>query len=188
MPRDVIRLLDHLPVDRIVMRASDPDIVKLSGILRRRMEKLTLGETLTVDFSDVEMTSGAARGLLLHCIEHTRRRRNYHGRGLLLVRLAESLYEIQVMLESEGLTAITRDDSGRLALIGSVEPVIEETYKFVAKREWVVAREVAEHFDLNSVAAATNRLTRLADLGLVWRAGQEPAEGGGVQYRYAALS
>lgn len=169
------------------MRASDPEIVRLSGVLRKHMEKLALGETMTVDFSEVEVTSGAARGLLQHCIEHTRRRRAYHGRGLLLARLAQSLYEVQVMLESEGLTAIMREDSGTLCLIGAVEPVIRETYGFVAKREWVVAREVAEHFELNSVAAATNRLTRLADLALVWRPGQEPAEGGGVQYRYSAL-
>lgn len=106
---------------------------------------------------------------------------------MVLSRLGRGFYNIKVMLDSEHLSAVVRGDDGRSKLIGDVEPAVSETYDYIARRSSATARDVQKAFDLNTVAAATNRLAKLVKIGAVQRVGQESVEGGGMQYRYAPV-
>lgn len=164
----------------------EKDVTDLEAELMRRVAGLRQGDTLVVDFSKIGMSSGAARQFLKRVLVRIQGG-DLHGRGLVLRSLGRGLYDIQAMLEWEGLTAVAQNDRGEPTLIGAADQALLETYQFLAKRSSVVAREVRDEFGLKTVAAATNRLVRLASIGAVRRVGQEPAEGGGLQYRYAAM-
>lgn len=163
------------------------EVAPLKAELTTRLAKISQGENLVVDFTDVGMSSGAAREFLSRALSQLQQGGALHGRGLVLRGLGRGRYDVKVMLESENLTAVAVDDKGRASLIGSAEDAAVKTYEFVASKPVTLAREVRDAFDLRSVAAATNRLVRLADMGVVRRIGQEPAEGGGLQYLYAAV-
>jgi hypothetical protein len=151
------------------------------------MESVGPGETVVVDFGGVRITSDAARQLLKRVILRTTRNGEWKGRAVVLDRVdGGPLYNIEVMLGWEGLAAVTRS-GGRVSLLGAADTALAETHDFLLRRSSATAREVQEAFGLKTVAAATNRLVRLADLGAVRRVAQEPAEGGGLQYRYAAV-
>jgi len=92
------------------------------------------------------------------------------------------------MLRLEGLTVVERVAQGHpAALLGKVDPVMKETYDFLARTGQATARDLVEEFKLNTVSAATNRLTNLSGMGLARRVAQEGLPGGGVQYRFAPV-
>ncbi len=76
-------------------------------------------------------------------------------------------------------------------LIGSVDDQVRHTYDFLQLRwqdsgEGATARELAERAR-SSIQAASNRLARLAELGLAYAAEREPVRGGGAQFRYVPV-
>lgn len=162
-------------------------VAEIRGALLSELERLPIGETVTIDFDDVGMSSGAARKFLATALNQIKRGGQFEGKGVVLSGLGNGKYDVKVMLESENLTAVVREDGNRTTLLGSAEQATVETYEFLSTKDTALAREVKDAFGLGSVAAATNRLARLAEIGVVRRVGQESAEGGGVQYLYAAV-
>jgi hypothetical protein len=153
--------------------------------LLRLLGAMPEGGLLVIDFEGVRISSEAARQLLRRAA-----RRVTGGelpdRYFVLRSLGRSRYNIEVMAESEEITLVERIDEGRRAnLVGKVEPAMRETYEFLLSRSTTTAKDVFEHFRLNSVSAATNRLTNLAKLALVRRVDEQPVAGGGKQFVYA---
>ncbi|HYW07860.1 MAG TPA: hypothetical protein VE913_12950 [Longimicrobium sp.] len=154
--------------------------------LLQRLDNMPAGALLVIDFQGVRISSEAARQLLRRAI-----RRVTGGelpdRYFVVRSLGRSRYNVEVMAESEDITLVERTDEGKGGqLVGKVEPAMRETYEFLLTRSTVTAKEVFEHFGLNSVSAATNRLTSLAKAALVRRVAEQPVAGGGKQFVYAA--
>jgi hypothetical protein len=155
--------------------------------LLQRLEDLPTGGLLVIDFAGVKVASEAARQLLRRAC-----RRITGGelpdRYLVLSHLGRSRYSIEVMLEAEDITVVERgDDDTSATLFGKLEPAMQETYEFVRSRSVATAKDVFEHFKLNTISAATNRLTNLAKLALARRVEEQSVAGGGRQYVYAAV-
>lgn len=151
------------------------------------LESAPPGALLLVSFEGVMISSEAARELLRRAL-----RRIMSGeiedRFIVLERLGPSRYNVGLMLDGEGLTAVERPEEGRGSqLLGRVEAAVRQTYEFLLGRDVATARDVQEHFDLSSISTATNRLTKLAKLALARRVNEEPVPGGGRQYLYAAV-
>lgn len=163
------------------------EAAKKEDALIRAIEALPLGTLLPVDFEGVLISSEAARELLRRVL-----RRLTSGeiddRFIVLERLGPSRYNVGLMLDGEGLTAVERpQDGGEPQLLGRVEAAVRQTYEFLLGRDVATARDVQEHFDLSSISTATNRLTKLAKLALARRVAEEPVPGGGRQFLYAAV-
>jgi hypothetical protein len=155
--------------------------------LRRALKALPVGGRLVVDFGGVKVASDAARSFLAVVLKEIGK--DPLGRSLVLDKLGPSRYSVKVMLQDEKLTAVTRREGRKGAeLLGRQDRVVVETYDYLAARGSATAADIRDHFGLNSTSVATNRLVSLADRGLAVRIGQEAVEGGGMQYRYQAVT
>ena len=164
----------------------DEEVASIERALLLQMEKLSTGTTMVIDFNGIAMASDAARRLLKRAILRIQGG-EWSDRAIVLEKLGSGLYNVKVMLLSERLAVVIRTENDGPTLLGEIEPAVLETYRFVVRRKSATARDVQKAFALNTVAAATNRLARLAKVGAVRRIGQEAVEGGGLQYRYAAV-
>jgi hypothetical protein len=186
-----------IAVDPFLVRAEVPpsqrtlfegeEAAPAEDCLLRRLEEMPPGGLMPIDFAGVKVSSEAARQLLRRAF-----RRVTGGevpdRYLLLMHLGRSRYNVEVMLEAEEITFAERADDGATAkLIGKVEPAMRETYEYLCARKSATAKDVFEHFGLNNISTATNRLTGLAKMALARRVEEQPVAGGGRQYVYAGV-
>ena len=155
--------------------------------LLERLEQMSPGALLVVDFTGVRVASEAARQLLRRAM-----RRILGGelpdRFLVLSGLTTGRYNVEVVLEGEDLTMVERlADGTKARLLGRVDPAVRDTYSFLLSQGTTRAKDVYEHFSLSNMSTATNRLTSLARLGLAYRMDQESVPSGGRQYVYTPV-
>jgi hypothetical protein len=155
--------------------------------LLARLEHLPPGGLLPIDFSGVRVASEAARQLLRRAVRRVTSG-ELQDRFLVLTGLGSGRYNIEVVLEGEGLTMVERLTDGTGArLIGRVDPAVRETYQFLLEQGDVRAKDVFVRFSLANLSTAANRLTTLCRLSLAYREDQEPVPGGGRQYVYVPV-
>ena len=93
---------------------------------------------------------------------------------------------IDAMLRLRNQAMICKDSAGKSKLLGRLHPHLEQTLRFVEDNGDLTARVLADARKI-AINTSSNRLTKLANLGLVGRR-EEPAIGkGGKQYRYFSL-
>ncbi len=150
------------------------------------LEALPPGGLLPVDFSGVRIASEAARQLLRRAL-HRLAGGELAERYLVLGDLGDSLYNVDVMLAKESLTAVERSEDQGPQLRGQVDPAMRDTYTYLLTIPTATASVVQSHFKLANISTATNRLSNLARLGLARRVEQRTVAGGGREYVYAAV-
>jgi hypothetical protein len=154
--------------------------------LLERLERAAPGTLLVVDFSTVRISSEAARQLLRRALLRIAGG-EFADRYLVLGDLGESRYNVEVMLVGESLIAVERSEDEGPKPRGAVDPAIRVTYEYVVSKPTATASMVLNDLGLTAIAAATNRLSNLARLGLARRVEQRPVQGGGREYVYAAV-
>lgn len=166
---------------------TDEDGAAIEAALLERLEQMPPGSLLVIDLSGIRVASAAARRILRRALLRVTGG-ELADRFLAVTGMSETRYSVKVMLESEGLTLVERPaEGGPARLLGKIDPAVEETYGFVSGVPRATAHDVMKQFEQRTISAATNRLTRLASLGLARRVDQEIIEGGGRQYVYAAV-
>lgn len=186
-----------LEVEPFVVRTAAGDLRDLlfdaddarakEAALLQRLEELSPGSLLVIDFTGVRVASEAARQLLRRAV-----RRVMGGelpdRFLVLTGLAVGRYNVEVVLDGEDLTMVERlTDGTKARLLGRVDPAVRDTYQFLLTQATARAKDVYEHFSLSNMSTATNRLTALTRLALAYRMDQEAVPNGGRQYVYTAV-
>lgn len=161
------------------------DAVAAETEILKKLGALPEGGLLVVDFAKVRIASEAARQLLRRAIMRITSG-EYRDRYVVLENLDRSRYSVDAMLRLEELTAVLRGPSGP-SLLGKRDRVAAETFDFVATGEAVTAKMVMDHFGLQNIAAATNRLASLAKLALVRRLGPRALPTGGREYVFSAV-
>ena len=163
----------------------DVEAAPLESVLLQRLQELPLGGLLPLDFGDVRIASEAARQLVRRAIIRLSSG-ELTERYIVLINLDRNRYNLEAMLQREGLVTVERTAAGP-KLIGRVERAAEETFDFAAALNAVTASMVQERFGLQGIAAATNRLTNLAKLALIRNAGPRSLPGGGREFLFAAV-
>jgi hypothetical protein len=151
-----------------------------------QLERERPGTLLLVDFSGVRISSEAARQLLRRALLRISGG-ELAERYLVLGDLGESRYNVEVMLLGESLIAVERSQDEGPKARGAVDPAVRTTYEYLVSRPTATASMVLNDLGLSAIAAATNRLSNLAKLGLARRVEQRPVSGGGREYVYAAV-
>ncbi|MBB4635973.1 hypothetical protein [Longimicrobium terrae] len=169
---------------RSLFTRADTETAELA--LLERLEREPPGTLLTVDFSGVRISSEAARQLLRRAILRITGG-ELTERFLVLGDLGESRYNVEVMLAGESLVAVERSKDEGAKARGAVDPAVRTTYDYLASKPTATASMVLNDLGLSAIAAATNRLSNLAKLGLARRVEQRPVSGGGREYVYAAV-
>jgi hypothetical protein len=185
-PADVFALAER--PERLGDLYTADDATELEAALLHRLELLPPGGVLVVDFNGVRIASDAARRLLGRAVRRIGGGGELEDRYIVITRVGLTSYNVEVMLEREGLTVVQRTADGSSAqLMGRLDPAVKETYEFLRKTKTATAHDVHREFN-QTIQAATNRLTKLFRLGLARRVAQEAASGGGRQFVYAALT
>ena len=84
------------------------------------------------------------------------------------------------------LVCVWRGSPEAVSLVGDVDEQVESTYNFVLNcenGEEATTRKLANHYDL-SIQAASNRMSRAAQLGIIRKEKGETVRGGGRQNVY----
>ena len=149
------------------------------------LEALPKSGLLVLDFDAMRVASEAARQLLRRALLRIAKG-EHEDRFIVLAHLEKCRYSVEAMLRREELTAVERTATGP-QLVGKEDRVAADTFEFVATLDEVTAKMVLEHFALQNIGAATNRLASLADQALVRRVGQRSLPGGGREYLFAAV-
>jgi len=105
------------------------------------------------------------------------------GRYLLLINVSEGPREdIVAALKERECICVLETGQRTYEILGDVSPEMRETYEFSIQRERVTARDFIEHKDSRlSIAASSNRLSRMRDMGLLVSMESENVVSGGRQ-------
>lgn len=106
-------------------------------------------------------------------------------RYIILLSLNESLREnINVALKERELVCIYINEEGEIEILGKLSDVLKETYFAAVSKGKITARDLVNHFGNLEINTASNRLTRLQEVGLLCKTKDEVINGGGRQYVY----
>jgi len=178
------RVIDHVGDETALFTAAEA--APAEHALLDDLERLPSGGLLLVDFSEVRISSEAARQLLRRALLRITTG-ELKDRYLVLGDLGYSLYNIQIMLEGEELVAVERSEEDGPRLRGDVDPAMAATYRFLLLTGRATASLVQAHFSLTNISSATNRLTTLSKLALARRIEHRPVSGGGREFVYAPV-
>ena len=149
-----------------------------------RLEELPPDSVLSVDFSKVKILDFSCADEILATTLRRSRSGELGTRYVVLTNLSETVREnVQAVLELRGLACISEIDGEQPEVLGAVKPQLLETFRLSMERGRITARDLVEVFKL-TISAASNRLTKLQELGLITRIADERLESGGRQFIY----
>lgn len=113
-------------------------------------------------------------------------------RYIVLESLNNSLKEnIDVALKARELVCVYVNARGEDEILGKLSEQLRETYFAAVRKGKITAREVLNQFEnlhsMHHISAASNRLTRLQEMGLLCKTKDEVVNGGGRQYVYEPI-
>lgn len=169
------------------------EVERTADQLLVRLETAPEGSLVPVILEEGMLTASCLAAILVPSLDRITTGK-LPGRFIVLVD-PEERHEFEadsaLVRQSERLggkfVCVWRGREGDAGLLGPVDSQVQLTYEFVLKRSaltgGVTARDLAEHFQLK-IQAASNRLAKSAELGLVFRANRESVAGGGAQHVY----
>ena len=97
--------------------------------------------------------------------------------------------DIVAALKERECVCVLETAPGRYRILGDISPEMRDTYEFAVQRGRITARDFIEQKDPRlSIAASSNRLARMRDLGLLVSIESETVASGGRQNIYAPIS
>jgi hypothetical protein len=177
-PPVLIKSLIQMPIAFVAEDAIEAE-ERLLSILATASE----GSLIEINLEGSKVSSEAARQLLRRALLRTTGG-EHPDRFLVLSGLGASRYNLIVMLQTELMTMVERGSG----LIGSVDRIADETYKFLVANGTATAAQVCDHFGLSNISTASNRLSALAKQALARRVEQRPASGGGREFVFAPVT
>lgn len=157
----------------------DECLLHLEGQDKGNLIELDFSAIRFVDFSSADEFLGRLAGRIFG--------RELSDTCVLLSHCRPEICEnIDAMLKLKNQAMLCKDSSGKSRLLGRLHPQLEQTLRFVEEKGAITARDLADAQKI-AINTSSNRLTKLANLGLVGRR-EEPAAGkGGKQFRYFSL-
>lgn len=150
-----------------------------------RLEAEPVDIILPLDFVDVKFMDFSFADEMLGKLIRRIMSGELGERYIILLSLNESLKEsISVALKERELVCIYIDGKGEIEILGKLSDVLKETYFAAVSKGKVTARDLVNHFGNLEINTASNRLTRLQEVGLLCKTKDEVINGGGRQYVY----
>ncbi len=145
------------------------------------------GSLVEIDFSSVRFVDFSSADEFLGRLASRILSRELSDTCVLLTHCKPEISQnIDAMLRIKNQAMLSKDASGAAKLLGRLHPQLGQTLHLVEVRKVLTARDLADAQKI-AINTSSNRLTKLANLGLVGRR-EEPAAGkGGKQFRYFSL-
>jgi hypothetical protein len=154
----------------------------LSHIQRHGFDKLYYLDFSNVEFLDFSSADELIRGLLDELGTHRGGLRNVVVHGA-----RQTVREnISAVLELRKSVCLTQNSRHGMDVLGPLSAPLKATLELIVQSKPVTARDVADHFHV-AINTASNRLTSLAELGLIVRSGKRAVVGGGEENIFTTL-
>jgi hypothetical protein len=108
-----------------------------------------------------------------------------------LEEISEEVKEtIEAALKLHNLLCIYRNPNDKVQILGSLSKELQATYYLILSKERITARDLLEMniFKNKKISAASNRLKKLNQIGMIRKLEEEYIEGGGKQFVYEAVA
>jgi hypothetical protein len=163
-----------------------PEGKRFLPYLEHRLEELPRRSVMPIDCQHVQVMDISFGDESLGRIARRRTAREYPERYLVLENVGEELEaNLQSLCEQrEIVLVVTRTGEDLPTLLGELSTELSDTYNIAVREGRLTARELIEQIGGESkltIAASSNRLTRLEALGVVAQVDAETIEGGGRQ-------
>ena len=175
-----------------------PAVQAARSTILQRLQSSDEGSIVPLSLDGVELSASCIAAILSPILTAIIEK-HVEGRYIVVADPASrNMWDADAGLQKESgrlgrkLVCVWQINGQTFDLVGAVDEQVDETYKFVLDtwmkhEEGATARALAEHFDV-SIQAASNRLSKAGNLGLLYPADREAVAGGGSQYVYLPVA
>jgi hypothetical protein len=153
----------------------------------KRLEEIPHGASLPLSLGAIQFLDFSAADELITKMVKRVSTGDLSSKHLFLVDLNDLVREnVQAALEIQQLACVHRRDRQTPEVLGKVSPELVETYELALRHGRITARDLVGS-SCKTISAASNRLSRLTELGLIARTTTEAVESGGRQHVYEPI-
>ena len=156
---------------------------ELQAKLIARLEALPKDSVLPVDFAQVRAINFSFADELVAKIARRIAAGDLGRRYIVLCNVGEGPQEdLAAALKERGSVCILEESDGRRTVLGNISSEMRSTYDFAVENGRITARDLIERKEKNmNIAASSNRLARLREMGLLVPVDSETVAAGGRQ-------
>ena len=165
-----------------------PDGVRLRDEVQRRLDGESADIILPLDFSKVRVIDFSFTDEMLGRIIRRISIGEIAGKYIVLESLSDSLREnINMALKERELACVYVKPNSEIEILGKISEELGKTYYAAVNKGKITSKDVLELDNMDNISAASNRLTKLRELGLLTKTNDEVVNGGGRQYVYEPI-
>lgn len=162
-----------------------PEGARIRDQVLDKLEHEATDIILPLDFSKVKFIDFSFTDEMLGRIIRRVMSGDMGERYIVLESLSDSLREnINVALKERELVCVYVKSNSEIEILGKLSEELKKTYFAAVEKGKITARDILGLENMENISAASNRLTRLKDLGLLTKSADEVVTGGGRQYVY----
>lgn len=175
-------------IEKEMLSGRVSDVAQVRDEILKRLEAEPLDIILPLNFSKVRFIDFSASDEIVCRVIRRILSGELGERYIILNELAESLKEnIHVALKERELVCSFVHTDFSVEVLGKISDELKTTYLKTVQKGKISARDVFESESLQNISAASNRLTRLKDMGLLTKSKDEVVAGGGRQFIYEPI-
>lgn len=165
-----------------------PDGALLRDEVLKRLDGEPADIILPLDFSKVKVIDFSFTDEMLGRIIRRISIGELGGKYIVLESLSDSLREnISVALKERELVCVYVKPNLEIEILGKISEELKKTYYAAVDKGKITSKDVLELDNMDNISAASNRLTKLKELGLLTKTNDEVVNGGGRQYVYEPI-
>jgi len=166
-----------------------PDGALLRDEVQKRLDGEPADIILPLDFSKVRVIDFSFTDEMLGRIIRRISIGEIAGKYIVLESLSDSLREnIHIALKERELACVYVKPNSETEILGKISEELKKTYYAAVNKGKITSKDVLElEENMDNISAASNRLTRLKELGLLTKTNDEVVNGGGRQYVYEPI-
>ena len=166
-----------------------PDGARLRDEVQRRLDGEPADIILPLDFSKVRVIDFSFTDEMLGRIIRRISIGEIAGKYIVLESLSDSLREnINMALKERELACVYVKPNSEIEILGKIGEELKKTYYAAVNKGKITSKDVLElEENMENISAASNRLTKLKELGLLTKTNDEVVNGGGRQYVYEPI-
>lgn len=167
------------------MLSGREDGARIREAILKRLESETADIILPLNFSKVKFIDFSFADEMLCRLLRRILSEELGDRFIVLEELSDSLKEnISVALKERELVCVYTKQSSEVEVLGKLSEELKNTYFAAVSRGKITTRDIFDLDKMENISAASNRLTRLKEVGLLTKTKDEVVTGGGRQYVY----
>ncbi len=165
-----------------------PDGALIRDEVLKRLDGEPADIILPLDFSKVKVIDFSFTDEMLGRIIRRISIGELGGKYIVLESLSDSLREnISVALKERELVCVYVKPNLEIEILGKISEELKKTYYAAVDKGKITSKDVLELDKMDNISAASNRLTKLKELGLLIKTNDEVVNGGGRQYVYEPI-